>query len=277
MAVTTEPPSAPAAPPYLSTPDSSFTPDSTTQPFRVASLPARRRRRSAGLGRTATLLVLAVVAAGLAWLGVESWGVFQAPPRADASGVIEAEEVLVSSEVAARLVDLRVEEGQTVQAGTVLARLDDAAMQLQLQLVDATAKRALDVEMVKYTLRAPISGQVTRTPMRRGELTLPGQPIVALTDLSRVKATIYVPLQDLGKVAVGQAVVISADHLPGQSFWGTVTSIASRAEYTPRNTQTARDRMNLMFGVKVRIDNPDGLLRPGVPVDARFDPGAPTR
>ncbi|MCC7370245.1 MAG: efflux RND transporter periplasmic adaptor subunit [Chloroflexi bacterium] len=271
MAVTTEPVDPPAAPPHVPAPDGS------AQPFRIASLPVRRRRRANGLVRIVLLLTMALVAAGLAWLGIQSWSVFQPLARADASGVIEAEEVLISSEVAARLVDLRVEEGQTVQAGTVLARLDDAAMQLQLQLVDATAKRALDVEMAKYTLRAPITGQVTRTPMRQGELTLPGQPVVALTDLSRVKATIYVPLRDLGQVAVGQAVAISADHLPGLSFWGMVTSINGRAEYTPRNTQTARDRLNLVFGVKVRIDNPDGLLRPGVPVDARFVPGSSTR
>jgi HlyD family secretion protein len=51
-----------------------------------------------------------------------------------------------------------------------------------------------------------------------------------------------------------------------------VTSTNPRAEFTPRNVQTQRDRLNLVFGVQVRVDNPEMALKPGMPVDARFAP-----
>ena len=69
---------------------------------------------------------------------------------------------------------------------------------------------------------------------------------------------------------VGQEVAVTADPFPGRSFSGVVTSTNQRAEFTPRNVQTQRDRLNLVFGVKIRVDNPRGELKPGMPADATF-------
>jgi HlyD family secretion protein len=71
-------------------------------------------------------------------------------------------------------------------------------------------------------------------------------------------------------VQVGQPVSVTADPFPGRTFPGTVSSLNSRAEFTPRNVQTQRDRLNLVFGVNLRVANPDRLLKPGMPVDVVF-------
>ena len=108
--------------------------------------------------------------------------------------------------------------------------------------------------------------------MHAGEVASPGQTVVAISDLSSLDFTAYVLERDLGRVRVGQAVAVTADPFPGQTFSGVVTSINQRAEFTPRNVQTQADRLNLVFGVKVRVDNPDGSLKPGMPADATFTP-----
>ncbi len=92
--------------------------------------------------------------------------------------------------------------------------------------------------------------------------------MMVVTSTDPVELTVYVPERSIGQVKVGQRVDVQVDSFPGQSFPGEVTFIATRAEFTPRNVQTQKDRMNLVFGVKVRIPNADGLLKPGMPADA---------
>jgi HlyD family secretion protein len=107
-----------------------------------------------------------------------------------------------------------------------------------------------------------------RVVARAGELTLAGQPVLVITDLAEVKASLYVPVRYLSGVRIGQTVALTADPYPGRTFSGTITSVNPKAEYTPRGVQSQRDRLNLMFGVTVRIDNRDGALLPGLPVQA---------
>jgi HlyD family secretion protein len=91
-----------------------------------------------------------------------------------------------------------------------------------------------------------------------------------VADLSRLRAVVYVRQSELGGVAVGQTATVTTDSWPGRTFAASVTSINQQAEYTPRNVQTRRERLNLVFGVKLRIDNRDGALKPGLPIDAVF-------
>jgi HlyD family secretion protein len=82
---------------------------------------------------------------------------------------------------------------------------------------------------------------------------------------------VYVLEAQLGRVALGQHVAVRADPFPERVFDGRVQTIATRAEFTPRNVQTQRDRQNLVFAVKVRVPNLDGALKAGLPADATFD------
>jgi HlyD family secretion protein len=182
-----------------------------------------------------------------------------------ASGTLESDDVLISSEVSGRLVQL-AQEGQTINAGSEVARLDDELLQVQLRQAD----QQLLVQAARYGVTSPIGGVITRVPMHVGEVVTPGQTIAAVADLRALRLTVYVLERDLGLVQVGQAVAVSVDPFPGRAFPGVVTSTNQRAEFTPRNVQTQRDRLNLVFGVKIRVENPVLALKPGMPADATF-------
>jgi multidrug resistance efflux pump len=216
----------------------------------------------------AVLLLLLLGAAGW-WAATSLWARPAGPLTA--SGTLEADEVLVGPEVAGRIIEL-VGEGQAIRAGDVVARLDDSLLQLQIRQADVATLQQLRIQAERYQLRSPISGVVTRVPMHVGEVVSPGQTVVAVADLTRPKLTVYVLERDLGQVQVGQEVAVTADPFGARTFHGVVTATNPRAEFTPRNVQTQRDRLNLVFGVKVRVDNPDGALKPGMPADATFTP-----
>jgi len=231
-----------------------------------------RRRRMAGLARAAirwaSRLAVGLLLAALAWAAYGYWLATQPPQAPEISGVVEADDVVVGAEIAGRIVALTVAEGQRVAAGTELGRLDDSRLRLQMSMVDVATQRQLALEADKYVLRAPRAGQVTRVVARAGELTMPGQPVLVIADLAELKANLYVPVRHLSSVRVGQTLALTADPFPGRTFTGTITSVNPKAEYTPRNVQSPRDRLNLVFGLTVRIDNRDGALLPGLPVQA---------
>ncbi len=121
-------------------------------------------------------------------------------------------------------------------------------------------------------LRSPIEGVVLRKNVEAGETVAPGVPIVTLIDPADVWLRAYVPEAEVGRIRIGQAAAVSVDAYPGRVFVGEVTEIASEAEYTPRNVQTRKERVNLVFRIKITVRNPDGVLKPGLPADAEIRP-----
>ncbi|MCL7453725.1 MAG: efflux RND transporter periplasmic adaptor subunit [Anaerolineae bacterium] len=142
-----------------------------------------------------------------------------------------------------------------------------AALEAQVEM----ARAALDVWLVqldKFTLVAPISGLVLERPVRSGEVALPGSPLMTLADLEHMTLTVYVPEDQLGRVYLGQPVSVTVDAYPERAFGGTVTYISNEAEFTPRNIQTQEERVNMVFGVRIDLPNPQHALKPGMPADA---------
>jgi HlyD family secretion protein len=216
--------------------------------------------------RIAVPIVLLVVAALAFYL-------YRQPVAAGqltASGTVEADEVTVAAESPGRVVELLVEEGQRVGAGQTVARIDDALIQVQLRQADVAQRQVLEAQLDRLTLRAPIGGQVQKKLVNRGEVVAAGAPLITVANQDQLRLTVYVPERELGRVRVGQVVLVRADPFPGRDFPGEVQSIATRAEFTPRNVQTPRDRQALVFAVKVRVPNPGGDLKAGLPVDATF-------
>lgn len=229
--------------------------------------PASRRRRPL------IIVLILLLAAGI-WVGYTYWWSplqAQEPVAVTGSGTLEADEVLVSFETAGRISAL-VEEGQQVAADEIVARLDDELIQVQMRQANVAQMQQLQILAGKYALHAPLAGVVTRVPVHKGEVATPGQTILALADLSQLDLTAYVLERDLGGVKVGQQVQVTADPFPGRIFNGVVTSTNQTAEFTPRNVQTKADRLNLVFGVNIRVDNHDSALKPGMPADATFGP-----
>jgi HlyD family secretion protein len=302
------------------------------------------------------------------------------------SGHVEATEVRIGSEVGGRVVELLVAEGDRVEAGKVIARLDPRDTQLQIDrtraeqasataqlrlleagsraedirqakaqvdaaaseaaAVDAEVKSAqLDLERVQTLLDAsaaapkqrddaqarvdvaaarqraandrvraarealsrleagtrpeelqaararvtafdaqvavlekairdanvvsPVGGIVTQKLVDAGELVARGTPLVVVTDLDRAWANLFVPEPTVPRIALGQEATLLTD-AGGPGIPGKVTFISSRAEFTPRNVQTAEERSKLVYRIKVSVDNRQGVLKLGMPVDGQI-------
>ncbi len=105
----------------------------------------------------------------------------------------------------------------------------------------------------------------------------PGATVVTLAELDSVYVMIYLAEREIGRVRLGDTADVEIDAFPGRPFPGRVTYISPEAEFTPKNVQTKEDRVKLVFGVKVEIENKEGLLKPGLPADAAIRVGAESR
>jgi multidrug resistance efflux pump len=144
-----------------------------------------------------------------------------------------------------------------------------AAVEAQVLQAQAQLDSAL-LLLEKLSLEAPSGGWVLEMVGHQGELAVPGAPLVTLANLDQVMLTVYVPENRLGYVQVGQQVEVMVDSFPDRVFLGHVATIASEAEFTPRNVQTQEERVNMVFAVKVVIPNSDYALKPGMPADAEI-------
>jgi HlyD family secretion protein len=290
------------------------------------------------------------------------------------SGNIEAHESLVGFKVAGRIVELPVEEGQQVEQGALLARLDDAdlkqrvrideagvhvresnlaltlagtrqqevkaaqqtmmdaqadldekkldnnrAQQLfakdevsaqerdqaatalkraeaifkaaqqryneavegsrkediaiaQANLNESSANLGLSQVNLSYTvLRAPSTGVVTVRQAELGEVVSPGSPVVTLADLDHIWLRAYIAETDLGSIHWGQEVTVTTDTYPGKQYHGRISFISSTAEFTPKSVQTTKERVTLVYRIKIDIDNSNHELKPGMPADAHIE------
>jgi len=142
-----------------------------------------------------------------------------------------------------------------------------AAAEAQVDVAQA-ALAALEVQLSKFALKAPMAGLVLERPVHAGEVALPGAPLLTIADLANLTLTLYVPEANLGLIRLGETVSVTVDAYPGRVFTGKITTIASEAEYTPKNVQTREERVNMVFAVKVMLPNLDHALRPGMPADA---------
>ncbi|HEY3286637.1 MAG TPA: HlyD family efflux transporter periplasmic adaptor subunit [Gemmatimonadaceae bacterium] len=154
---------------------------------------------------------------------------------------------------------------QLVQAGPRAERIAAqratvAAAQSQLKQVNAMVDNAVVV--------APFDGIVTVRQRQPGEIVAPGAPVVTISNFGDRWVRIYVSEARLGAVTVGQAATITTDTYRDRTYPGTVTFIASVAEFTPRNVQTTEERVKLVYAVKVRIAGDSAMaLKPGMPAD----------
>jgi HlyD family secretion protein len=131
----------------------------------------------------------------------------------------------------------------------------------------------LEQQRTDATIVSPTAGVVTEKIAEPGELLQAGAPLCVITDLADAWLTVYIGEPDLGRIRIGQKAEVVTDD--GQNRQGRITFVASKAEFTPRNVQTRDERVKLVYKVKVGLDNRDGLFKPGMPAEARFQTAAP--
>ncbi len=154
---------------------------------------------------------------------------------------------------------------RAAEVGITAAGAQAVAATAQVRAAEAMVARAR-LLAGECEIRAPRDAEIATLPHEAGELTSPGAVLARLVDLTEVKATFYLPNAEIGAVKPGARAVVVADAWPREEFEGKVRTVALEAEFTPRNIQTRTDRDRLVYPVEVTVQNRDGKLRAGMPV-----------
>lgn len=150
------------------------------------------------------------------------------------------------------------------------SRKEDIAI-AEANLNQAHANLGMSRVNLDYTvLRAPNAGVITVRQAELGEVVLPGTPVVTLADLDHIWLRAYIAETDLGRIHWGQDAVVTTDTYPGKKYHGRISFIASEAEFTPKSVQTYKERVTLVYRIKIDIDNSSHELKPGMPADAHI-------
>jgi HlyD family secretion protein len=156
----------------------------------------------------------------------------------------------------------------TGQIAAVQAQQQTAAQQVNA----ATAQVGQAEERIRKThITNPSAGTVLVTYAREGEVVQPGQPLYKIADLSSVDVRAYITETQLASVKLGQQARVTVDVGEGrQTFDGSVSWVATQAEFTPTPIQTREERADLVYAIKIRVPNQNGVLKIGMPVDVGF-------
>jgi len=197
---------------------------------------------------------------------------FEALLTANAGSRKQRDDALTRREVAVA----RVASGRdrARAAAEALARLRSgarkeelAAARARIGAVDAQIA-SLSKSVTDAVLTSPVAGLVTSKLVDAGEVIAPRTPVVVVTDLDHAWANVYVDEPVVPRLKLGEKVVLVTD--AGQRLDGAITFISPKAEFTPRNVQTADERSRLVYRIKVTADNRDGVLKPGMPIEAEL-------
>lgn len=208
------------------------------------------------------------------------------PNKLELSGNIEATRINVAAETTGRILELKAENGAEVKKGDTLALLDSTLLGLQFDQAQAaltaaqlsgnpvqTALAQANFNLAEYNLKratviSPIDGTVIDRPFNVGEMAAAASTVYTIADLTKVTLTVYVPEASIGKIKLNDSVDVTTDSFNGDTFKGTITKIAEKAEFTPASIQTKEQRVNMVFAVTISLDNGDSKLKPGMPADA---------
>ncbi len=192
---------------------------------------------------------------------------------------VRAEKLFAKDEVSAQERDLAATAAKRAKAAFLAAqqryeqaaegsRKEDIAV-ARANLSQANANLGLSRVDLGYTvLHAPASGVITVRQAELGEVVSPGTPVVTLADLDHVWLRAYIAGTDLGRIHWGQDVTVTTDTFPGKRYHGRISFISSSAEFTPKSVQTYKERVTLVYRIKIDLDNPAHELKPGMPADA---------
>ncbi|MEJ2286073.1 MAG: efflux RND transporter periplasmic adaptor subunit, partial [Desulfobacterales bacterium] len=168
----------------------------------------------------------------------------------------------------------RLAEGQAAlkQARDNLKKIEATASEVQAARAKVLSAQAVlelaNIQLQRSELRAPFKGIIVSRNVEPGEVVSPGQEVISVADLSKVDLKIFVAETEIGKVKPGQAVEVKIDTFPAKTYAGKVSFISPEGEFTPKVIQTHKERVKLVYLVKIVIPNPNLELKPGMPADA---------
>jgi len=192
------------------------------------------------------------------------------------SGTLEMTEHTVGARVAGRIATMNFDEGQEVTKGQVLATLDryeqaqrdNERLKRQLKQggVSEQAAELGDLSVDDQQVLSPVDGVVLVKVREKGEIVAAGGPVAVIGDKNRVWVRVYVPESTIARLKMGTPASIAFDGVE-KEVPGKVIYLAPQAEFTPRNVQSAEERVTQTFSVKVALDQPQPWLKPGIAAD----------
>ena len=152
-----------------------------------------------------------------------------------------------------------------------LSQAQAAADQSQKAIEQAQANLDLtNAQIEKLTVFSPMDGVVLTRNVESGEYVQPGAVALTMADITDLTITVYVPENRYGEVKLGQTAEVRVDSFPDLAFTATVVHVADQAEFTPRNVQTVEGRSSTFYAIKLKVNDPDGKLKIGMPADVVF-------
>jgi HlyD family secretion protein len=198
---------------------------------------------------------------------------FESLLRANAGSAKLRDDAKARADVARERARSATERTRAAREG--LARLRAGARPQEIEAARARVA-AVDAEIASLEkaltdagVISPVDGIVTTKLVDQGELIPPRTPLVVVTDLDHAWANLFVPEPMVPRVKIGQSATVFTD-AGGPGIRGKVTFVSPKAEFTPRNVQTADERSKLVYRIKVSVDNSQGVLKQGMPVDAEL-------
>lgn len=183
----------------------------------------------------------------------------------DSISVREFEIAQADLEVAQARVEEVSEQLSLVREGPRKETIDQASARVsQAQAAVALAES----QLANTILSAPFDGVVLEKHAEPGEFRAAGGPVLTVADTSTVWMRAYINQTDLGRITLGQDVEVRTDSFPGKTYRGKLSFISSEAEFTPKSVQTTKERVTLVFRIKIELDNASGELKPGMAADA---------
>jgi multidrug resistance efflux pump len=135
--------------------------------------------------------------------------------------------------------------------------------QAAIEIANARIRR-LKVMLQEATVRAPLDCVVEAFDLQPGDMVAPGAPLATLVRKDQLWVRAFSPETELGLLSENQEVAVTVDSFPNRGFPGVILRISRVGEFTPRNLQTYKERQGMMFGIKVRVQDEQQLLRPGM-------------
>jgi HlyD family secretion protein len=132
------------------------------------------------------------------------------------------------------------------------------------------ALAVFDRQLKDGIILAPANGTVLLRAVEPGEVVIPGKVLIRIADISRLELKFFLDETDVDKVKIGQSLPVLVDALNGQILNGTVVWVSSESEFTPKNAQTRDARTQLVYAVKLSIDNPTENLHIGMPAEVKL-------
>ena len=140
------------------------------------------------------------------------------------------------------------------------------AAQANVRRADAALQKANTLVGYKE-FRSPADGTILTKNYEIGDVIAAGAPIATLGRMDDCWVKIFIPSTQLGLVKLGGEAEVRIDAYPKRVFKAHVTEVNEQAEYNPRLSLTQKERANMVFWIKISVDNEDGVLKPGMPAD----------